>query len=313
MITLTWVYILAGAAFLLFAILGLRDSSNPKRFGNAGFWALMAVSMFAGDRLGDFGNGLLVLALVGIAGFGLMGKGPSGEVPAPEREARASLFGNRLFLIALIIPVMALLGTLVFKHYPQWFEVKQATLISLALGALIALVVGCLTLRASPVVPLQQGRRLLDSVGWAGILPQMLASLGAVFAAAGVGDVVGTLMESVIPNGSVLGAVVAFGLGMAFFTIIMGNAFAAFPVMIAAIGYPLLIQQYGGNPAVICAIGMLAGFCGTLMTPMAANFNLVPAMLLELKDEYGVIRRQLPTAIPLLFINIALIYFLAFR
>ena len=30
------------------------------------------------------------------------------------------------------------------------------------------------------------GRRLLDAVGWAAILPQMLASLGAVFALAGV-------------------------------------------------------------------------------------------------------------------------------
>ena len=82
-----------------------------------------------------------------------------------------------------------------------------------------------------------------------------------------------------------LAAVLAFGLGMALFTIIMGNAFAAFPVMTAAIGLPILIQGYGGDPAVVGAIGMLAGFCGTLMTPMAANFNIVPARLLELNDQ----------------------------
>ena len=57
---------------------------------------------------------------------------------------------------------------------------------------------------------------------------------------------------------------------------IMGNAFAAFPVMAAAIGVPLLIQADGGNAAVVGAVGMLSGFCGTLMTPMAANFNIVP-------------------------------------
>ena len=102
-------------------------------------------------------------------------------------------------------------------------------------------------------------------------------------------------------------------LGMALFTMIMGNAFAAFPVMIAAIGMPLLIKQYHGDPAIICAIGMLAGFCGTLMTPMAANFNLVPAALLELKDENAVVKTQIATAVPLLIVNIALIYFLAFR
>jgi uncharacterized membrane protein len=58
---------------------------------------------------------------------------------------------------------------------------------------------------------------------------------------------------------------------------------------------------------------MLAGFCGTLMTPMAANFNIVPAALLELKDRNGVIKAQVGTAIPLLAANIALIYWFGFH
>ena len=58
---------------------------------------------------------------------------------------------------------------------------------------------------------------------------------------------------------------------------------------------------------------MLAGFCGTLMTPMAANFNIVPAALLELKDQYGVIKAQIATALPLLAANILIIYLAAFR
>ena len=57
MITLTWVYIMAGAAFAAFAMFNLADKSNPRRFGNAAFWGLMAASMWAGDYLGDFGNG----------------------------------------------------------------------------------------------------------------------------------------------------------------------------------------------------------------------------------------------------------------
>jgi uncharacterized membrane protein len=140
----------------------------------------------------------------------------------------------------------------------------------------------------------------------------MLASLGAVFALAGVGDVVGQLMSSVIPDGSLFGAVVAFALGMALFTMVMGNAFAAFPVMAAAIAVPVLIRQYGGDPAVVCAIGMLAGFCGTLMTPMAANFNIVPAALLELKDRNAVVWAQIGTALPLLAVNTLLIWWFAF-
>lgn len=313
MITLTWVYVLAGAAFAAFALFNLADTSNSRRYGNAAFWGLMAVSMWAGDWLGDFGNGLLVLALVTIAGFGGLGKAKDDAIPDATKQERAARYGNGLFGIALIIPATALAGTLLFKEFPALFDVKQVTLISLAMGVLLALAVGYIWLRAAPALPLSQGRRLMDSVGWAAILPQMLASLGAVFALAGVGDVVGGVVQQAIPDGSLAGAVIAFGLGMALFTMVMGNAFAAFPVMIAAIGMPLLIKQYDGDPAIICAIGMLAGFCGTLMTPMAANFNLVPAALLELKDENAVVKAQVATAIPLLAVNIALIYFLAFR
>ena len=141
----------------------------------------------------------------------------------------------------------------------------------------------------------------------------MLAALGVLFAAAGVGDAIGSLAGMVIPEGNLTVTIIIFTGGMALFTMVMGNAFAAFPVMAAAIGVPLLIVQHHGNPAVIGAVGMLAGFCGTLMTPMAANFNLVPAALLELKDQYGVIRAQVMTALPLLLLNTAIIALAAFR
>lgn len=311
MIGLPFVYGFAGLTFLAFAVLSLRDATNLKRWGNGAFWGLLALSMLAGDRLGDFGNGLLVLALVAIAGTGQLGRDSGGTAPEVRAE-RATRHGNRLFLLALVIPATALIGTFGFEHVPGLVNPKQVTLVSLALGALLALVIGMAWLRPHPAAPVQEGRRLMDSVGWAAILPQMLASLGAVFALAGVGDVVGQLMAGVIPEGSLVGAVIAFALGMALFTMIMGNAFAAFPVMAAAIAVPLLIRQYGGDPAVICAIGMLAGFCGTLMTPMAANFNIVPAALLELKDRNAVVKAQVGTALPLLVVNTLFIWWFAF-
>ncbi|MGB5078557.1 MAG: DUF979 family protein, partial [Sphingorhabdus sp.] len=179
MITLGWVYVVAGATFAAFAVLAVTDRTNSNRWGNSAFWSLMATSMWAGDLLGDFANGLLVLALVAIAGFGRLGGGTGGQVDDSTKVQRARAHGNRLFAIALIIPATALAGTFVFKQFPTMVDAKQTTLISLALGVIIALVVGCIWLRARPVVALQQGRRLMDSVGWAGILPQMLASLGA--------------------------------------------------------------------------------------------------------------------------------------
>ena len=313
MIGLNLVYPVAGAVFLLFAISALRDRTNAKRVGNALFYALVAISLIAGDHLGDLGNGVLVLGLVAIAGLGQIGRGAGTTTSPTERVTESRARGNRLFIPALIIPATALIGTLIFKRLPDLIDGKQATLVALTCGVLLALAVSYSWLRPRVTAPFDEGRRLMDGVGWAALLPQMLASLGAVFALAGVGNVVGGLMTQVIPAGSLIGAVLAYALGMALFTIVMGNAFAAFPVMAAAIGIPLLIHSHGGDPAVVAAIGMLAGFCGTLMTPMAANFNLVPAALLDLKDRYGVIRAQIPTALPLLIVNIALLYWLAFR
>jgi len=305
-------YALAGAMFAAFAALSARDRSNPRRLGNAAFWGLLAVSFLLGDQLGDLGNGLLVLALVALAGFGALGRGDPPTTSSAERTELAGRLGNRLFLPALIIPATALAGTFLLRHVP-FVDPKQVTLLSLGLGVVIALAVCAVWLRPPPLAPLQEGRRLIDSVGWAAVLPQMLAALGAVFALAGVGDVLGGLAGQIIPAGSLFAAVAAFACGMALFTMIMGNAFAAFPVIMAAIGLPILIRGYGGDPAVVAAVGMLAGFCGTLMTPMAANFNIVPAALLELKDRNGVIRAQIGTALPLLACNILIIYFAGFR
>ena len=95
---------------------------------------------------------------------------------------------------------------------------------------------------------LRQATRLVESIGWAAVLPQLLATLGALFAAAGVGNVIAHGVTAVLPAGSHFWVIVAYALGMAVFTMIMGNAFAAFPVLTAGIGIPLIVN-HGGNPA----------------------------------------------------------------
>jgi uncharacterized membrane protein len=316
MITGQHVLFLVGAMFAAFALLSAFDRSNPKRLGNFLFWGLFALSLIAGSRLGDFANGCIVLALAALAGLKLIGRGASGTSEA-ERVAAGERFGNALFLPILIVLVIAVTGTLLYLYTPLnrtgLFEKNRETFVLLCAGVLIALAAIFAWLKPPPLAPLQEGRRLIDAVGWAVVLPMMLAALGLVLADTGVGRTIGGLILTVIPEGTVFPAVLAFGLGMALFTILTGNAFAAFPVMATAIGVPLLIQTYHGDPAVIGAIGMLAGFCGTLMTPMAANFNLVPSALLELKDPNGVVKVQIGTALPLLAINILFLYFLAFR
>jgi uncharacterized membrane protein len=307
---------LMGALFAAYALLSLGDRTNKKRLWNALFWGLVATSLLAGDRLGDMANGWLVIAMSVIGGFSLLGRGDpsSGEV---ERNAFGERFGNRLFIPIFIVLLIAVAGTLLYLYVPAvhatgWLEANRETFVLLCLGMLLAILFIFAWLKPPPLAPLQEGRRLVDAVGWAIVLPMMLAALGLVLRDTGVGATIGALILTVIPEGNVLAATFAFGIGMALFTILTGNAFAAFPVMATAIGVPVLIQGYGGDAAVVGAIGMLAGFCGTLMTPMAANFNIVPVRLLELDDQNAVVKAQIPTALPLLLGNILLIYFLAF-
>jgi len=313
MIGLPALYTLAGLVFGSWAVATLLDRQHTKRLLGASFWGLLAMEFLAGDALGDTGNGLLLLLLVALALLGAPGKGQAATITIAERLASVARHGNRLFLPALIMPGVALAGTFIFPLLPGLVDPKQVTLISLGLGALIATSVLMLWLRPPLVAPMQEGRRLAEGVGWAMILPQLLASLGALFTVAGVGEIVGALAPMAIPEGSRLAAVLAFTAGMAIFTIMMGNAFAAFPVMMGGIGLPVLVLGLGGDPVVVGAVGMLAGFCGTLLSPMAANFNIVPAALLNLPDRYAVIRAQWPTAVLLWLFNTAMIWGFAFR
>ena len=317
MIRLGFVYALAGLMFAGFAVFSALDRANRKRIGNALFWGLVALSFLAGDRLGDLGNGWIVVALALIAGLGLLGRGAPATTSPAERAGLAERFGGRLFIPALVLPVVIALGVLVVKPLSlggqPLIDPKQATLISLAFAAILGVATALVLLRQPPASPLQEGRRIVDTVGWAVLLPQFLAALGVVFEHAGVGKAIGEVVTTYLPVDTRAAAVAVYCLGMAAFTIVMGNAFAAFPVLTAGVALPILVGRFGANPAVVASIGMLSGYCGTLVTPLAANFNLVPPALLELPDRYAVIKAQAPTAAVMILANMVLMYVLAFQ
>ena len=328
MLTAEWLYWLIGAFFVAIAVNILRDTEHPRRLGSAVFWGLLGISFFYGTFV-QSGQapawllGIVVLVMVVLAGFGRVGRGKDRTTTPEERTRLAESFGNKLFVPALVVPIVAVLvalvGPLIMIAGGPLLAEGSATLTGLGISAIVALLVAMRLLRPpspgtppSLGVPLRESSRLLEAIGWAALLPQMLSTLGSLFTEAGVGKAVGTIAGWMLPEGSLLAAVAVYAIGMAAFTIIMGNAFAAFPIMTAAVGWPVLVQTFGGAPAPIFAIGMLSGFCGTLMTPMAANFNLVPAALLEMKDKYGPIKAQLPTAGLVLLVNIGVMYVVAF-
>lgn len=321
MIGAEWIYWLLGFFFFGVGVEIALDRAHRKRWTNAAFWCLLGASLCYGSfvpKLPAWVLGIAVITMALIAGVGLTGSGDVRTTSEAERVASAARKGNAIFIPALTIPAVTVLvsvgaGRIVIGGRPLLAHESQ-TLVGLGVATIVALIVAGVLLRPRhPTVALSEGRRLLESIGWAALLPQMLATLGLLFTKAGVGTQVGAIAQHVVPEHSRLFAVIVYALGMAAFTVIMGNAFAAFPIMTAAIGWPLLVARMGAHPAPLFAIAMLSGFCGTLCTPMAANFNLVPPALLEMRDKYGQIKVQVPTAIALLAVNIVFMLVFPFR
>ena len=310
-------YILVGLILAITAVMTLADRQHPKRYTSALFWGLYSLVFLVGDKLPPALVGVGAIAMAVIAGMRGVGAGKHNEPTPAQYEASARRLGNKLFMPALAIPLVTVIGTVLVSKVKIGdaflLDPKNTTLVSLGVGCVAALALACWLTRETPVQGMRESRRLTDALGWAVVLPQMLGMLGLVFSDAGVGKAVAYITTSYINMDIRFVAVAVYVLGMALFTIIMGNGFAAFPVMTGGVGVPVLVGVYHGDPAVMAAIGMFSGYCGTLMTPMAANFNIVPAALLELPDKNAVIRVQIPTAAALLVVNIFLMYFLMFR
>ena len=316
------------AYWLIAALLGYVGLRNlrERHWSRAAFWLLLGALFGGGDWvLAESAAGHpLPAQLAGVALIVLALLAPRlkrrdmAQSSTPEqREASAVRLGHWLFLPALLIPLVTLLVALLGDHLAfaghRLFDHRQMTLTGLALACVVALLAAMRVSRSPLHAGMNEGRRLLDTIGWAALLPLLLAALGAVFTQSGVGSAIASLTSAWLPTGSALVCLLAFALGMALFTVIIGNAFAAFPVMMAGIGLPLLIGLHGAQPAILGSMGMLCGYCGTLLTPMAADFNLVPAALLELRSPYGVIRAQLWSALAILAVNILLMWLLIFR
>lgn len=308
MLDVEFFYLLAGLLFAAVALMNLRDAANPRRVTTALFWGLYALVYLLGERIPPLWGGVLMVAMALLGGLNLVRGGAHTVPPEPVRRAGAARLGHRLLIPALAIPVVTVIGTTFFKGLTP--DPKNLTLASLGCGAVVALALACWLTRATPLQGVREARRLIDGMGWAVVLPHMLAVLGLLFTEVGVGKAVASLTTAYVNMDSRLVACAAYCIGMAVFTVVMGNGFAAFPVIAGGIGIPVLVGVYHADPAVMSAIGMFSAYCGTLMTPMAANFNVVPVVLLDLPDKNAVIKAQAPTALPVLLANIVLLYFL---
>lgn len=297
---LDYVYLLVGIILFIFAIQSFLDKEHKYRIGTGLFWLLYSVSFIFGSYLSKEINGWLVIAMAVIVLVKQLGKGNYFESPIEFKKGEAVRIGNVIFVPALLVGIIT---------FFIGFFTKLGALVGLGIAAIIAMCAALYITKGTLNQGFHEGRRLIDAIGWTAILSQLLAALGYLFNLAGVGKIISSAVASIVPADNVFLVVVAYCIGMVIFTMIMGNAFAAFAMITSAIGIPMLVVAHGANPAAVGAIAMLAGYCGTLMTPMAANFNIVPVALLEMRDQYGVIKAQLPIALIMLILNILLMYY----
>ena len=296
-------YCIIGILFALNGIKALKDSGLKTRIPTAIFWFIVAFTFVAGPYIPKWITGACVVAMACLTASRQVKQSKSDVPTAAETRANADKHGFKVFLPALTLALVAVLVATFWKA----LGANNA----IGVSAAVALIVALCLFKAKPATALSDGTRLLDNVGPVGLLPQVLSALGALFTAAGVGDVIAAGVGMVVPEGNKLAAVAVYCIAMALFTMIMGNGFAAFSVITVGVGIPFVIAQ-GADPVVVGALGLTAGYCGTLMTPMAANFNIMPAALLETKGKYAIIFSQIPVAITMLIIHIILMYVLAF-
>jgi uncharacterized membrane protein len=307
-LSLNAVYVVTGLVLWVFALLNINDRSNRHRLGTALFWFLLGLIFLTGSILPYWLTGILVLVMVGIDGAGQVGrsKGADEVTGSGQVKQKECSLGNKIFLIVLLIPIITLGFALTFR----WLglNTNDGALVGLGFGGIIAVLFGLVLTKGTLREAFQEGRRLNDAMGSVNILPQLLASLGLIFTASKIGDLIAAGILRVIPGQNLFLLIVANCLGMALFTMVMGNSFAAFPVIAAGVLVPLIVKPFGVNPAMVAIITLTAGSTGTLMTPMAANFNIVPTALLDMRDQYGVIKYQAPFALTIWSLHVVVMW-----
>lgn len=288
-------YLIIGLICIYTAIANLRDKGNQKRYGTFVFWCTLGLMFVLGPWIPSLYTGILMCVMVTVPILHRVSRGTQPDPSEEEAEKNYRKIGMKVFIPALSIGVFAMAAALFTSISP---------LVGMGVGVFAAVIILMIYSRDNkPKVFLQDCRRMMDIVGPLSMLPTLLAALGSVFTAAGVGDVIAQMVSNVIPSGNLVVGIIVYAVGMAIFTMIMGNAFAAITVMTVGIGAPFVLSL-GADPVVVGSLALTCGYCGTLCTPMAANFNMVPVAVLEMKDKNGVIKKQVLIGIIMLILQI---------
>ena len=295
-------YFIIGMVSMFVAFKNIKDKGNPHPYGTFLFWFDLGLLFAIGKWIPNVINGLLLVIMTIPAILKRVFPGTQPELSAKEIQKNNQKIGSKIFIPALCIGLVALLTA---------FCTKISPLVGMGAGVFLAMIILRIYSKENTIsVFMKDCRRMMDVVGPLSMLPLLLAALGSIFTAAGCGDVISQLASHIIPDGNVVVGIIVYALGMVIFTMLMGSAFAAITVMTVGIGAPFVLK-YGVDPVVIGSLALTCGYCGTLCTPMAANFNIIPVAILDMKDKNGVIKNQIVIAIIMLIVQIGMMILLS--
>lgn len=295
-IGLNVVWVIIGLITIYAGIKNLLDKENPSRVGTAVFWCSFGIVCGFGSWLPAKVSGALVLIMCLPPIFKKVKIGKTDNPTKEHTEQQFKKIGMKIFVPAFSVAVCSL-------FFALFSNMSSIVAITVCVIVAMILLMAFDAKQNKPAVFLNDSERFLGITGPLSMLPQLLGCLGGVFTAAGVGDVIAQLVEKIVPKGNVNIGIIVYAIGMVLFTMIMGNAFAAITVMTVGIGAPFVLA-YGANPVVIGMLALTCGYCGTLLTPMAANFNILPVAILNMKDRWGAIKNQVLVAIFMLVFQI---------
>ena len=278
----------------------LLEKDHKSRFPTAVFWLALAVVLVFGRWLPPIASGIIVFIMAIPAIIRMVKPGNMIPIPKESSQKMADKIGYKIFIPTLSMGTFAIIFAICQMKNPRF----PSPLVGVGVGVIVAAIILKLFSKENkPGVFFDDSKRLLDTVGSLCMLPMLLASLGAIFTAAGVGDAIAGLLGKIIPEGNMTVGIIVFAIAMPLFTMIMGNAFAAITVITVGIGAPFVLTL-GANPVIIGMLALTCGYCGTLLTPMAANFNIVPVAILDMKGRYNVIKNQIIIALIMLAFQI---------
>lgn len=181
-------FIFIGIIFILVALKALSD----KKFANAKitaiFWFIVAFTFICGPYVPKFITGICVILMAALTAMGKVSQSKSDVPSEAETRKNADHLGYKVFIGPLVLAVSAVLIATFWKA----LGANNA----IGASALIALIATLLITGVKPKYVVKDGARLMDNVGSVGLLPQVLAALGALFTAAGVGEVITKGIES---------------------------------------------------------------------------------------------------------------------